>query len=356
MPDSIPSADAPSQPAGPLVAILAYDGLCTFEFGLAVEVFGLARPEFGADWYRFRVVGERPGPMRAAGGITVDVDCGLAGLDEADIVMIPGWRGIEAPVPDAVTDAIRRAHDRGARILTICSGVVVPAAAGLLDGGRATTHWRYVEAVAARFPAVRVEPDVLYLEQGRVWTSAGSAAGFDLCLHLIRQDYGAAVANSVARRLVVPPHRDGGQAQFIDRPVPARPDTRFQRLFDWLRAHLDQPISVDRMAGEAAMSKRSFIRHFKATTGLAPSDWMARERVGRAKDLLETTDLSIEAVAAAAGFGSPETLRTQFRRQLRVSPSAYRERFSRPLRTEAVAGSGYALPLSSTPLPSGSRR
>ena len=315
------------RPSGPLVAVLAYDGLCTFEFGVAVEVFGLARPEFGSDWYRFQAVAEHPGPMRAAGGLTVSGEIGLEGLEDADLILIPGWRGIDAPVPETLTAAVRRAVARGTRILTICSGVVVAAAAGLLDGRRATTHWRYAEAMAARFPKVEIEPDVLYVEDGPIFTSAGSAAGLDLCLHVVRSDYGPAIANQVARRLVIAPHRDGGQAQFIDRPVPSRSGTRFAHLFDWLRAHLAEPITIDRMADQAAMSRRSFIRRFQATTWQSPSAWLVSERLAHARTLLEGTDLSIEQIVAEAGFGSTETLRHHFRSRLKTSPSAYRRRF-----------------------------
>jgi AraC family transcriptional activator FtrA len=317
------------KPAGPLVAVLAYDGLCTFEFGVAVEVFGLARPELGADWYRFRVVAERPGPMEAAGGIRVSGDVGLEGLEDADLIMIPGWRGIEASVPEDLCEAVRRSVARGARILTICSGVVVPAAAGVLDGRRATTHWRYTDALAARFPKIEIGAEVLYVEDGPIVTSAGSAAGLDLCLHVVRSDYGPAVANRVARRLVIPPHRDGGQAQFIDRPVPKQQGTRFAHLFDWLRAHLAEPITVDRMADRAAMSRRSFIRRFQAATGQSPAAWLAGERVALARTLLEETDFPVERIVAEAGFGSTETLRHQFKSRLKTSPSAYRKRFRR---------------------------
>lgn len=320
------------EPRGPLVAVLAYDGLCTFEFGVAVEVFGLARPEFGADWYRFQVVAEHAGPMRAAGGLTVFGEIGLEGLEDADVILIPGWRGIDAPVPDPLVAAIRRAVGRGARILTICSGVVVPAAAGLLDGRRATTHWRYAEALAAHHSGIEIDPDVLYVEDGPILTSAGSAAGLDLCLHVVRSDYGPAVANKVARRLVIPAHRDGGQAQYIDRPVADRSGTRFAHVFDWLRAHLAEPITVDRMAAQAAMSRRSFIRRFQAATGQSPAAWLISERLAQARILLEGTDLSIEQIVAEAGFGSTETLRHHFRSRLKTSPSAYRRRF----RTEVL--------------------
>lgn len=203
-----------------LVVALAYDGLCTFEFGVAVEVFGLARPEMGEDWYRFAVAAVDDGEMRATGGVRFTADGGLELVEQAGTIIVPGWRGMDAPVPDALCAALQRAHAKGARLLSICSGVFVLAASGLLDGKRATTHWRYTEALKERYPAITVLPDVLYVDEGTVLTSAGSAAGIDLCLHLIRRDFGTKAANMVARRLVVPPHRDGGQAQFIDKAVP----------------------------------------------------------------------------------------------------------------------------------------
>ncbi len=206
----MPKSQARLSPADRFVVVLAYDGLCTFEFGVAVEIFGLPRPEMGPDWYRFAVAGLDPGPMRAEGGVRLLADGGLELLERAGTIVVPGWRGADEPVPGALATALRAAAARGARILSICSGVFVLAAAGLLDGRRATTHWRHAEALAARHPGIRVTPDVLYVDEGPILTSAGSAAGIYLCLHLVRRDFGPAAANAVARRLVVPPHRDGG--------------------------------------------------------------------------------------------------------------------------------------------------
>ena len=203
-----------------LVVALAYDGLCTFEFGVAAEIFGLDRPEMGNAWYRFRDAAIEPGPLRAMGGISVAADGGLSLVENAGTIIVPGWRGADSPVPQRLLKALRRAHKRGARLLSFCSGVFVLAATGLLDGRRATTHWRYSDTLASAYPEVTVVPDVLYVDEGNVLTAAGSAAGIDLSLHLVRRDWGAAAANSVARRLVVPSHRDGGQAQFIEAPVP----------------------------------------------------------------------------------------------------------------------------------------
>nr|WP_029030616.1 transcriptional regulator FtrA [Salinarimonas rosea] len=322
------SAPRPSPPDNRLVVALAYDGLCTFEFGVAVEIFGLARPEMGHGWYRFAVAAAEPGPLRAAGGVRVLCDGGPELLDEAGTIVVPGWRGADAPVPEAIRDALRRAHARGARILSLCSGVFVLAAAGLLAGRACTTHWRYADALADAYPDLTVRPDVLYVDEGAVLTSAGSAAGIDLCLHLIRRDFGAQAANSVARRLVVPPHRDGGQAQFVEAPVPrAREGARLGPLLDRLRASLDRPYTIAAMAGEAGMSARTFQRRFEATTGHAPGEWLVRERLARARTLLETTDARLDDIAAACGFGTLATLRHHFRTRLATSPGAYRRRF-----------------------------
>jgi AraC family transcriptional activator FtrA len=312
----------------PLVVVLAYDGLCTFEFGVAVEVFGLERPEMGPGWYRFAVAAERPGPLRAAGGVTVTAEAGLDLLAAAGTVVVPGWRAIDAPVPEAVRGAVRAAHARGARILSLCSGVAVLAAAGLLDGRRCTTHWRYAPGLAARYPALTVDPSVLYVDEGNVLTAAGSAAGIDLCLHLVRRDFGPEAANAVARRLVVPPQREGGQAQFIPRPVPKRPGTRLAPLLDTIRARLGEAWTLPRMAEEAAVSLRGLHRRFREATGLSPGEWLLAERLARAQELLEATAMPVEAVAAEAGFGSAATLRLHFRDRFGVSPKAWRARFA----------------------------
>jgi len=317
----------PNPPANRLVAALAYDGLCTFEFGVAVEVFGLDRPEMGPGWYRFLVAAERPGPLAAAGGITLSAPAGLDALAEAGTIVIPGWRGIEAPVPEALCDALRAAHARGARLLSFCSGIAVLAAAGLLDGRRCTTHWRHAASVTRRFPALHLDPAVLYVDEGAVLTAAGTAAALDLCLHLVRRDFGPEAANIVARRLVVPPQREGGQAQFIPRPVPDRPGTRLAPLMDAVRAHLAQDWPLDRMAAEAAMSLRALHRRFQAATGMSPGAWLLAERLAHAQALLEATALPVEAMATEAGFGSAAALRLQFRARLGTTPTAWRARF-----------------------------
>jgi AraC family transcriptional activator FtrA len=311
-----------------LVVTLAYDRLCTFEFGIATEVFGLPRPEMGPDWYRYAVCAVDRGPLRAVGGFQVMADGGLELLREAGTIVIPGWRGADEPVPPALIEGLRDAHARGARLMSICSGVFVLAAAGLLSGRRATTHWHYVEQLSKAYPDIRVEPDVLYVDEGSVLTSAGSAAGIDLCLHVVRHDFGAEAANRLARRLVVPPHREGGQAQFIERPVPpAREGARFGPLFDRMRARLAEEQPLAELAAEAGMSLRTFLRRFKAATGMPPGEWLLAERLLHARELLETTPHSVEDIAAASGFGSPATLRHHFRTRLATTPAAYRLRF-----------------------------
>jgi AraC family transcriptional regulator, transcriptional activator FtrA len=309
-----------------LVVALAYDGLCTFEFGCTVELFALARPELNVDWYDFAVCAVERGPIRAAGGITVQARYAPGLLKKADTIVIPGWRDADEAPPPALVKALRAAHARGARLCSICSGVFVLAAAGVLDGQRATTHWRYAERLAQRHPAIAVEADALYIDNGQVITSAGSAAGLDMLLHLVRRDYGARVGNMVAQRLVVAPHREGGQAQFLPRPMPADEAGRLAKLMEWLRRHPAGPHTVATMAERAAMSPRTLQRQFRDTTGMGPVEWLTRERVAIAKELLESP-LPLAQVAERAGFGSEETLRHHFRRLAATTPGAYRKAF-----------------------------
>lgn len=311
-----------------LVVALAYDRLCTFEFGCAVELFALDRPELGVDWYDFRVCAVEKGPIRAAGGITVAAPYAPALLDRADTIVIPGWRDADEAPPPALLRKLRAAHARGARLCSICSGVFVLAAAGILDGRRATTHWRYAQRLAGRYPSISVEADALYVDEGSVITSAGSAAGLDMLLHLVRKDFGARVGNLVAQRLVIAPHREGGQAQFVPRPMPPGEAGRLSTLMDWLRAHPAQRHTLASMARRAAMSPRTLQRQFLESTGLGPVDWLIAERVAVAKELLENPALPLNQVAEHAGFGSEESLRRHFRRLVSTSPGAYRKRFT----------------------------
>src|SRR5262245_24547375 len=274
-----------SRRAPHLVVALVYDGLATFEFGCTVELFGLERAELGVKWYDFAVCSADGPVVRAAGGVEVRVPHTIAMLDQADTIVIPGWRATDEPSP-ALLRKLRAAHERGARLCTICSGAFLLAAAGLLDGKSATTHWRHAERLARSYPRVSVEPDALYIDHGQILTSAGSAAGLDMLLHLVRRDYGARVANQVAQRLVIPPHREGGQAQFIPRPLPDDERHRLSKLLDWVRAHPAAEHTLGSLARRAAMSPRTLQRQFQQTVGLAPSEWLVRERVALAKDIL----------------------------------------------------------------------
>lgn len=312
-----------------LVVALAYDELCTFEFGCVVEMFALSRPELEVDWYEFAVCGVDRGPIRAAGGITLRAPHGLALLDRADTIIVPGWRRLDEAPPPALLRRIRAAHARGARLCSICSGVYLLAAAGVLDGLKATTHWRHAEKVAARYPAVTMETNALYVDEGQVITAAGSAAGLDMMLHLVRSDHGAKVANLVARRLVIPPHRQGDQAQFVPRPVLPDDAGRLSALMDWVRSNLKRPHTLASLAKRAAMSPRTLQRQFADATGLSPYDWLLRERVALAKELLESRKAALARVAELCGFGSEQSLRLHFRRLAGTSPSAYRAQFER---------------------------
>ncbi|MCC2972873.1 transcriptional regulator FtrA [Massilia sp. IC2-476] len=307
------------------VAILAYDGLCTFEFGCAVELFALERPELGVSWYSYAVCAEESGLLRAAGGLYVQVPHGLDAFEVADTIVIPGWRDAgDAPSP-ALLASLRRAHARGARLCTICSGAFVLAHAGLLDGKKATTHWRYLDRLAQDFPAIDVQQGVLYAEDGRIVTSAGSAAGLDMLLHLVRQDFGLDVASRVAQRLVIPAHRDGDQAQLVARPLPAPGEPGVAQLMDWVRENLRAQHTVDSMAAQARLGARTFQRRFKEATSLTPLAWLVRERVALAARILETRpQLAIEAVADLSGLGSAESLRHHFRKHGLPPPARYR--------------------------------
>jgi AraC family transcriptional activator FtrA len=314
------------------VGVLVLDGMAPFELGSVVEMFGLPRPELPVPWYDLRVCAEHPGrALRMAGGFTVTAEHGLDAFAAADTVMVVAVPDVGGPVPEAVTGALRAAHARGARVVSICSGAFALAAAGLLDGRAATTHWRYAALLQERHPRVRVDPDVLYVDDGDVLTSAGSAAGLDLCLHLIRADHGARVANEVARRLVIPPHREGGQAQFVPAAV-TEPgaDDPVARSMAWALDRLGAPITVADLARQANLAPRTFVRHFSRRTGTSPLRWVVAQRVTASLPLLESTVLPVEKVGALVGFESPATFRHHFTRAMRTSPSAYRRTFATP--------------------------
>jgi AraC family transcriptional activator FtrA len=310
------------------VAVLAFAGMAPFELGCVVEVFGLARPELDVGWYDLAVCAETMDPLPVVGGFTITAQHGLDVLIRADTVIVPGVADVHGEVSPALIDALRSAAQRGARIVSICSGAFAVAAAGLLDGRTAATHWRYAELLAGRYPNVTVTPDVLYVDEGTVVTSAGSAAGLDMLLHLVRTDHGAQIANTVARRLVIPPHRDGGQAQFIELPVrDVTDDDGVARSMAWALDHLAEPITVARLAQQARQSERSYLRHFARQTGTSPIRWLIERRVAASLALLETSDASVDQVAGAVGFESPVTYRHHFSRCMRTSPSSYRRTF-----------------------------
>lgn len=309
-----------------LVAAIVYDGLCTFEYGIAVEIFGHRRLGAEIPWYDFVPCAAEAGPLHGAGRLLVDKVQGLKTLSKADTIVIPGWRGPDHRPPDKLLRALAYAHAQGTRIVSICSGVFVLAAAGILNNRRATTHWAYIQALKAAYPSIEVIDDVLYVDDGNILTSAGSAAGLDLCLHIVRQDFGPKIANAIAQRLVLPAHREGGQAQFVPRPV-NKERGNLAPLMDKIRRSLDRKHTLSKMASSANMTKRTFLRRFQEATGLTPQAWLIQERVAHARYLLETASTNIEEIAYRCGFGSAETFRYHFRHLMKVSPIAYRRAF-----------------------------
>jgi AraC family transcriptional activator FtrA len=311
------------------VATIIYDDINPFELGVALEVFGVERPELGVPWYRFLICAAEPRPIRAFGGLLLSAPCTLAHLAQADTIIVPGPRSPNTIcAPQVVLDALRLAYQRGARILSLCTGAFILAQAGLLNGRRVTTHWRWTTELAVRYPNLQIDPRVLYIDDGQILTSAGTAAAIDLSLHIVRQDYGADIAAAVARRMVVPPQRYGDQAQYIETPlVTADKQEPFGATLAWLTAHLHEEHTVEQMAARALMSPRTFARRFRATLGASPHQWLLQQRVALAQRLLETTDEPIERIATRCGFSSAATLRLHFRRLLRVSPQSYRAAF-----------------------------
>ncbi len=302
---------------------LLVNEVVTFDLAIPDQVFG-REPEL----YSWTICAAQPGPVPTETGLSVLVPHGLAALARADTVIVPGVGDGAWPLPEASLAALRQAADRGARVASICTGAFVLAAAGLLDGRRATTHWRYSARLAREFPLVRVDPDVLYVDEGDVLTSAGVAAGVDLCLHIVRRDHGAEAANSIARRMVVAGHRDGGQAQYVERPLPSSPGGGLAPTRAWMEERLDEPLTVEQMARHAGCSARSFARRFRAETGTTPLQWLIGRRVAEAQRLLEASGLGIDDVAERAGFGSAVALRQHFGRVVGTSPTAYRRAFA----------------------------
>ncbi|MGD0239985.1 MAG: helix-turn-helix domain-containing protein [Streptosporangiaceae bacterium] len=309
------------------VAVVVLDDFRPFEFGTICEVFGIDRADDGLPSYDFAVVAGEPPPLRSH-GFTMQPSYGLDRLEEADLIALPAV-GDErlTGFPEDLLAALRRAVGRGARVLSVCTGAFILGEAGLLDGRRCTTHWRSADDLARRYPAAKVDPSVLYVDDEPVITSAGTAAGIDACLYLVRKEQGARIANGIARRMVVPPHRDGGQAQYVDQPVAPSCDGSLRDLLEWLRAHLDQPLSVRQLAARAAMSERTFARRFVADTGTTPQRWLIGQRILLAQQLLEETDETVDVIADRTGFGTATALRHHFRTWRGTTPNAYRRLF-----------------------------
>lgn len=310
------------------VACVVQEGFAVFEFGVACEAFGLDRSDEGVPGFDFRVVTAEPGDIRTQMGFTIRVEHDLSFAETADLVVVcPLPRENWVQSDPRVLDVVRSAADRGAWLLSVCSGAFVLAQAGVLNGRRATTHWKYTEDLVRMYPQIDVDPDVLFVQDGRIITSAGTAAGLDACLHLLRQEIGAELTNRVARRMVVPPQRDGGQAQYIDHPLPESHGESLASVTNWALEHLADDLSVEHLAARAHMSPRTFARRFKADHGATPAAWLARQRIIQAQRMLEQTDMGLDAIAAECGFGSAAVLRQNFARVLATTPTAYRATF-----------------------------
>ncbi|WJV46284.1 helix-turn-helix domain-containing protein [Streptomyces flavofungini] len=313
------------------VAAVVLDGVHPFELGVVCEVFGLDRSDEGLPVYDFAVASAEGPVLSTHAGYSITASHGLDRLEEADLITIPaGDSYVTRAFPPELLEALRRAADRGTRVLSVCTGVFVLAAAGLLDGRHCAVHWRHAEELKRRHPRAIVEPDVLYVDADPVITSAGTAAGIDACLHLVRKENGMEVANAIARRMIVPPHRDGGQAQYIERPLPRTRCDTVGEVLAWMERHLDRELTVDQLAARAHMSPRTFARRFQQETGTTPYRWLLRQRLLRAQELLEATDETVDAIAGRAGFGNAAALRHQFVRALGTTPNAYRRTFRGP--------------------------
>ncbi|MFI6942264.1 helix-turn-helix domain-containing protein [Streptomyces sp. NPDC050418] len=314
------------------VAAVLLNGVHPFELGVVCEVFGLDRSDEGLPVYDFAVASAEGPELSTHAGFSVHVEHGLERLEEADLIAVPaGQAYVNRAYPPELLDALRRGVDRGARILSVCSGVFVLGAAGLLDGRECAVHWKHAQELAIRHPRAKVLPDVLYVDEGPVITSAGTAAGIDACLHIVRTEHGTEVANAIARRMVVPPHRDGGQAQFVARPLPRTPCDTVGGVLTWMERHLDEEITVEQLAERALMSPRTFARRFKEETGTTPYRWLLRQRLLLAQQLLESGDETVDTIAGRTGFGTAAALRHQFLRALGTTPNAYRRTFRGPM-------------------------
>ncbi|AKU15078.1 GlxA family transcriptional regulator [Luteipulveratus mongoliensis] len=310
----------------PVIALALSDGVPLFELAAPCTIFGTGKPPEAKDWYEFRVCSPRRAKVDR--WFTASTPHTYDDLITADTVIVPACHDRDHRPPVRLVEAVREAYDRGARVMSICTGAFVLAEAGLLDGRTATTHWMHAAKLAARFPAVTVDPDVLYVDEGRVLTSAGKASGMDLCLHVVRRDHGATVANAVARRMVTAPHREGGQRQYVTPTVPRSSYDDLSPVMDWALAHLDEPITVEDLAAQAHLGTRTLNRHFHARVGTNPLHWLQAQRMQRAQELLEQTQDSIDVIARRSGFGTAPVLRRQFRRTLDTTPDAYRRTFN----------------------------
>ena len=312
------------QPMSHRIAVLALDAVVPLDLAIPAQVFG----NYPEAPYDLTVCAAAAGPVATSAGFAVVAQAGVEALATADTVLVPGFTPHLRIPAEPVLEALRAAHARGTRMVSICTGAFALAAAGVLDGRRATTHWRDAADLAARHPAVRVEPGVLYIDEGEVLTSAGVAAGLDLCLHILRRDHGAALANRIARRIVVPPHRDGGQAQYVEQPVPEQPGGSLAATRAWALEHLHEPLTVHTLAGHAHVSERTFARRFSAETGVPVLRWLLAQRVDAARAALEATDASIDEIAHRCGFGTAANLRKHFHRHIHTTPTAYRRAFA----------------------------
>jgi AraC family transcriptional activator FtrA len=322
------------------IAVAAVDQVAPFELGVLCEVFGTDRSADGFPAYEFAICSPDGHPVRTSSGFTISPHADLGPLEHADLIAVPA-HPLDSPTPPSIGAALRRAVDRGATVMSVCSGAFVLGDAGLLDGRRCTTHWRYADELARRFPAAEVFPNALYVDDGQILTSAGTAAGIDLCLHLVRREHGSAVATKLARRMVVPPQRAGGQAQYVETPVPRSPDApTLEPVLTWVMSNLDRSSTVEDLAHRAHMSPRTFARRFRAETGTTPHDWITTQRVLFARRLLEDTDLSVDAIAFRSGFGDAAALRHHFTRRVGATPHTYRSTFHMPTDSTLPADNG----------------
>ncbi|MDR3516434.1 MAG: helix-turn-helix domain-containing protein [Azospirillaceae bacterium] len=340
-----------------MIALVSFPGISTFHLAVPTLVFGEDRREDGLPDFKLRICAVTPGPLITSCGLAIEVPLGLDCLAEAGTIIVPSWRDPLKPPPAILLQALRDAHDAGARIVGLCLGAFVLAEAGLLDDRPATTHWLWAERFAARYPRVRVDPRVLYIDDGDVVTSAGTAAGIDCCLHLLRNRVGARVTNRLARRLIVPPHRPGGQAQFIEQPVAiTRSDEKLSNTLAWARTRLAETLTVDGLADHAGMSRRTFTRRFQRLTGTTVITWVVGQRLALVQQLLEATDLSIEQIASRAGFGTALSLRLHFLKAFETTPSAYRRTFQGTAPAAEGSADRPAQAFAGTAAPAASRR